>query len=100
MDCREKRLLKANPKNEHDEECFKWAVIAALHHEKIEKDVQRISKLKPYVGLYNWDGLEFLVAKEAIGKFENNNIDFAISVLYITGKNINIQRKSKYHNRK
>ena len=22
-----------NPKNENDEECFKWAVIAALHHE-------------------------------------------------------------------
>ena len=27
-----------NPKNENDEECFKWAVIASLHHEDIEKD--------------------------------------------------------------
>ena len=89
-----------NPKNEHDEECFKWAIIAALHHEEIRNDPQRISKLKPYVGRYNWDGLEFPVAKEAIGKFEKNNLDIAINVLYISGKNINIQRKSKYHDRK
>ena len=25
-----------NPKNESDEECFKWAVIAALHHVHIK----------------------------------------------------------------
>ena len=31
-----------------DEECFKWAIIAALHQEEIKKDHQRISKLKPY----------------------------------------------------
>ena len=36
-----------NPKNEDDEECFKWAVIAALHHTDIKKDVQRLSKLEP-----------------------------------------------------
>ena len=27
-----------NPQNKKDEECFKWAVIAALHHEDIKKD--------------------------------------------------------------
>ena len=27
-----------NPKNENEEECFKWAVIAALHHKEIGKD--------------------------------------------------------------
>ena len=35
-----------NPQNK-DEKCFKWAVIAALHHEEIKKDHQRISKLRP-----------------------------------------------------
>ena len=29
-----------------DEECFKWAVIAALHHKDIKKDHQRISTLR------------------------------------------------------
>jgi len=36
-----------NPQNT-DEECFKWAVTAALHHKEIEKDPQRISKLKSF----------------------------------------------------
>ena len=35
-----------NLKNEEDEECFKWAVLAALHHEVIGKDPQRISNLR------------------------------------------------------
>ena len=35
-----------NPQNK-DEKCFKWAVIAALHHEEIKKHHQRISKLRP-----------------------------------------------------
>ena len=36
-----------NPKNA-DQECFKWAVIAALRWEKINRDPQRISKLKKF----------------------------------------------------
>ena len=35
-----------NPKNEDDDECFKWAVTAALHYNDIGKDCQRISKIK------------------------------------------------------
>ena len=31
-----------NPKNDNDEECFKWAVIAALHHEEIRHHPERI----------------------------------------------------------
>ena len=29
-------------KNENDEECFKWAVIAALHHEEIRSHPEKI----------------------------------------------------------
>ena len=31
-----------------DEECFKWAVIAALHHEDIKQNTERISWLRPF----------------------------------------------------
>ena len=41
-----------NPQSK-DEECFKWAVIGALHHEEIKKDHQRISRLRPYEKQYN-----------------------------------------------
>ena len=52
-----------NPQN-RDEECFKWATIAALHHEEIKKDINeyRISKLRSYENQYNWEGLEFPVS--------------------------------------
>ena len=58
MDCNKKAVI--NPQNEKDEECFKWAVIAALHHEEISSHPERISKLEPYSDLYNWKGLDFL----------------------------------------
>ena len=45
-----------------DEECFKWAVIAAFHHEEIKNDLERISLLMPYEKQYNWKGLEFPVS--------------------------------------
>ena len=75
-----------NPKNENDEECFKWAVTAALHHKDIKCNPERISKLRPYADQYNWDGLEFPVAINKIGKFEKNNPDVAVNVLYIYKK--------------
>ena len=36
-----------------DEGCFKWAVIAVLHHEEFKKDYQRILRLTPYENQYN-----------------------------------------------
>ena len=72
-----------NPKNEDDEECFKWAVIASLHHEEIGRDPQRISKLKPYANRYNWNGLKFPVSVDQIKKFEKKNLKIAVNVLYI-----------------
>ena len=58
-----------NPQKK-DEQCFKWAVIAALHHEEIKKDNQRIPRLRPYESLYNWEGLQFAVSNKKIDKFE------------------------------
>ena len=31
----------------------------ALNYQNIERDPQRISKLKPYINKYNWEGIEF-----------------------------------------
>ena len=44
-----------NPQNK-DEECSKWAVIAALHHEAIKNNPERISLLRPYENQHNWKG--------------------------------------------
>ena len=70
-----------NPRNK-DEECFKWAVIAALHHEEIKKDHQCTSRLRPYKNQYNWERLEFPVSIKKIDKFEKNNPSIAVNVLF------------------
>ena len=75
-----------NPQN-NDEECFKWTVIAALHHKEIKKDHQRISRLRPYENQHNWEGLEFPVSIKKIDNFEKNNPDIAVNVLFNNKKN-------------
>ena len=71
-----------NPQNHKDDECFKWGVIASLHHEEIDFHPERISKLKPYSDLYNWKGMQFPVTINQIEKFEKNNPSIAVNVLY------------------
>ena len=45
-----------NSKNENDEKCFKWAVIAALHYADIRSHPERISNLRRFTDNYDWDG--------------------------------------------
>ena len=42
-----KKKAVINPKN-NGEKCFKWAVIAALHHEDIKHHPERITLLQHY----------------------------------------------------
>ena len=55
-----------NPKN-NDDKCFQYAVTLALNLDKIKKDPQRVSKIKPFIEKYNWEDIDLhLLAK--IGK--------------------------------
>ena len=74
-----------NPQNK-DEKCFKWAVIAALPHQEIRNNLQRISLLRPYENKHNWKGLEFPVSIKKIDKFEKNNPDIVVNVLFSNKK--------------
>ena len=40
------------PKN-NDDMCFQYAVNIALNHDKIKKDSQRVSRIKPFIDQYN-----------------------------------------------
>ena len=81
-----------DPQNKN-EECFKWAVIAALHHEKIKHNPERISLLSPYENQYNWEGLEFPVSIKKTDTFEKNNPGIAGLCCSTTGK---VRRKYSY----
>ena len=78
-----------NPQNK-DEECFKWTVIEALHHEEIKHHPERISLLWAYENQYNWKGLEFPVSIKKIDKFEKNNPGRAVNVLFSKKKSQDI----------
>ena len=92
-----KKKAIINPKNS-DMECFKWAVIAAMKWEEIDRDHQRVSKLKRYEGEFDWSGLEFPVSLRDINKFERNN-EIGVNILAIENKKIYICRKGRDYNR-
>ena len=47
-----------NPQNQ-DNECFKWAALAALHNPEIKCNPERISKLRKFEFMYDWSDLSF-----------------------------------------
>ena len=88
-----------NPKNK-DNECFKYAIIAALHHQEIGRNPQRISKLKPFIDGYKWKDIEFPSHSKDWIKFEQNNKSVVLNILYVplNTKQIRPAYISKYNN--
>ena len=48
-----------NPENTKDNNCFQYAIIAALNYQNINYHPEIISKLKPFINKYNWKDIEF-----------------------------------------
>ena len=44
-----------NPINKKDNKCFPYAIAVTLNHDEIKKDLQRITKVKPFINKYNWE---------------------------------------------
>ena len=88
-----------NPKN-NDDKCFQYAVTLALNLDKIKKDPQRISKIKPFIEQYNWKDIDFPSTSKDWRKLELNN-KIALNILYVphnTRKiNLNKSYKSKHN---
>ena len=84
-----------NPKN-NDDKCFQYAVTLALNLDKINRDPQRISKIKPFINQYNWKDIDFPPTNKDWKKFELNN-EVAINILYIphNTREIQVPYKSK-----
>ena len=61
-----------NPKSK-DQECYKWAVIAASRWEEINNNPERISKLTRFETDFDWSGIGFPVSVKDIKKFELRN---------------------------
>ena len=81
---------------------FENALDDALNYQNIKTNPERISKLKPYINKYNWEGINFPAGSKEWRKFEQNNDTIALNILYAekNTKKINIVYKSKYNNKR
>ena len=88
---------KLNPKN-NDYKCFQYAVTLALNLDNINKNSQRISKIKPFIEEYNWKDIDFPSTSKDWKKFELNN-EIALNILHVSHntKKIEIAYKSKHN---
>ena len=77
------KKARIDPQNKKDDRCFQHAVTVALNYQKIEKNSERISKVKPFIDQYNWKGIDFPSHRKDWKKFESNNKSIALNILYV-----------------
>ena len=86
-----------NPKNK-DNKCFQYSITVVSNHQNIE----RISKIEPFINQYNWEGIDFPAGIKDWKKIERNNKIIALNILSIprNTKTINLACKSKYNRKR
>ena len=82
-----------NPLN-NDDKCFQYAVTLALNLDKIRKNPQRISKIKPFIDQYNRKDIDFPSTSKDWRKLELNN-EIALNILYVPHNTRKIQAAYK-----
>ena len=87
MDKKKKKAV-INPINKKDNKCFQYTVTVALSYEEIGKHAERITKIKPFINKYKWEGINFPSEKDDWKKFEKNNLTVILNVLYVKKEKI------------
>ena len=85
-----------NRKNEKDNGCFKWSIIAVLNYNQInEKELKKLLKFRRV-------DIDFSSHQRYWEKFEQENNSIAINVLFVlyNSEEINLAYKSRYNKRK
>ena len=72
------KKVTINPKNAKDNNCFQYAIIAALNYQNIGHHLERISKLEPFINKYNCKDTEFPWRSKDLRTFECNNMTVAL----------------------
>ena len=89
-----------NTKNTKNNNCFQYAITAALNYRNIGHHSERISKLKPFINNYNWKDIEFPSHLKDWRKFECNNKTIALNILNVLQNTKQIKQAyiSKHNN--
>ena len=91
-----------NPQNCYDNKCFQYSITAALNHQNIKNNAERISNLIPFINPYNWKEIEFPSHSKDWKNFEQNNKTIALNILFVlyNTKQIRLAYKSKYNHKR
>ena len=81
---------------------FQNALDDPLNYQTIQTNTERISKLKPYISKYNWEGTVFPADQKDGKKLEWNNKTIALNILFIphNTKTISVAYRSEYNNKR
>ena len=74
--------------NKKDNKCFQYDVKVVLNHKEIKKDLQRIAKIKPFINIYNWEGINLTSEKDDWKIIEKNYVTIAFNILYFKKEKI------------
>ena len=77
------KRVTINPKNTEDNNCFQYALTAALNHQNINYNPERISKFKPFINNNNWKDIKLPSHSKDWRKFECNNKAIALNILFV-----------------
>ena len=69
----------------------------ALNHEEIKKDLQRITRIKPFINKCKWERINLPAEKDDWENFEKNNARIAFNVLYAKKEKIYSAYVSKHN---
>ena len=64
-----------------------WCKVA-LNQEEIKKDLQRITKIKPFIYKYNLEEINYPSEKGYWKNAEKHNLTIALNILYATNEKI------------
>ena len=76
------KRVTINTKNTKDNNCFQYAITAALNYQNINCHPERISKIRTFINNYNWKDIEFPSYWKDWRKFECNNKTIALNILF------------------
>ena len=78
---------------------FNNALDDALNYQAVKTNPERISKLKPYINTYNWEGIDFPAQTKEWKKFKQNSKTIALYILFIphNTKSISFAYRSEHN---
>ena len=79
----DEKKATTNPIIKKDNKCFQYAARVGLNQEEIKKDLQKITKIKPFINKYNWKEYIFYQKKTIGKKLRKNNVTTPFNFFYV-----------------